>query len=386
MSLLRTAGHTGAMLGTLAAERAANDIEVLSRAGLPVDEFLDEARTALGTVVPHLAACIGTHDPVTEMLTSGRKFGDLALHDASDPLFAILEYGGAESTTFSAITQAVGMRAAGLGDEGSSVRLDRLIRPMFGYDDELRLAFRDGAGLWGGIALFRGADDRPFDEREVAWAAGLSGAFARGVRVGTLAQLGGAPMIDTSVDGPAVVIIDAADEIARMSSGAQQRLLQLGEAADSTDPIGTVYALVTAARRMVATPDAALPRARVRTRSGIWLVLHASPLSACDGVTGEVVVTIEEARPSEVVDLVVAAFALTPRERDVTAMVLRGAETRDIAGTLHLSAYTVQDHLKSIFDKAGVRSRRELITKVYLDQYLTRNDQPVGPSGWYLPG
>ncbi|WP_285638144.1 helix-turn-helix transcriptional regulator [Microbacterium arabinogalactanolyticum] len=374
------------MLGTLAAERAANDIEVLSRAGLPVDEFLDEARTVLGTVVPHLAACIGTHDPVTEMLTSGRKFGDLALHDASDPLFAILEYGGAESTTFSAITQAVGMRAAGLGDEGSSVRLDRLIRPMFGYDDELRLAFRDGAGLWGGIALFRGADDRAFDEREVAWAAGLSGAFARGVRVGTLAQLGGAPMIDTSVDGPAVVIIDAADEIARMSSGAQQRLLQLGEAADSTDPIGTVYALVTAARRMVATPDAALPRARVRTRSGIWLVLHASPLSACDGVTGEVVVTIEEARPSEVVDLVVAAFALTPRERDVTAMVLRGAETRDIAGTLHLSAYTVQDHLKSIFDKAGVRSRRELITKVYLDQYLTRNDQPVGPSGWYLPG
>ncbi|MGQ7312385.1 helix-turn-helix transcriptional regulator [Microbacterium arabinogalactanolyticum] len=374
------------MLGTLAAERAANDIEVLSRAGLTVDEFLDEARAVLGTVVPHLAACIGTHDPVTEMLTSGRKFGDLALHDASDPLFAILEYGGAESTTFSAITQAVGMRAAGLGDEGSSVRLDRLIRPMFGYDDELRLAFRDGAGLWGGIALFRGSDDRPFDGREVAWAAGLSGAFARGVRVGTLAQLGGAPMIDTSVDGPAVVIIDAADEIARMSSGAQQRLLQLGEAADSTDPIGTVYALVTAARRMVATPDAPLPRARVRTRSGIWLVLHASPLSACDGVTGEVVVTIEEARPSEVVDLVVAAFALTPRERDVTAMVLRGAETRDIAGTLHLSAYTVQDHLKSIFDKAGVRSRRELITKVYLDQYLTRNDQPVGPSGWYLPG
>jgi DNA-binding CsgD family transcriptional regulator len=377
------------MISALSAERARTDIEVLSRAGLGVDDFLNESIATLARIVPSVAACVATHDPVSDMLTSGRKFGDLAGRNAEDPLWAILEYGGGETTTFGAIRRAaipsIGMHASGHGAPGASARMDRLMRPVFGYGDELRLAFRDDSGMWGAAALFRGPDERPFDDAEVAWTAALSDAFARGVRVGILAQLTSDSLIDTTANGPAVVVIDGNDEIVRMSVGAQQRLLQLGAAADSTDPIGTVYALVTAARRMRSTGSEPLPRVRVRTRSGVWLILHASPLIARDDGAGEVVVTIEEARPSEVIDLIVSAFALTPRERDVTALVLRGAETKEIATALHVSTYTVQDHLKSVFDKAGVRSRRELITRIWLDQYLTRADQPVGPSGWYLP-
>jgi DNA-binding CsgD family transcriptional regulator len=57
-------------------------------------------------------------------------------------------------------------------------------------------------------------------------------------------------------------------------------------------------------------------------------------------------------------------YALSPRECDVTMLVLYGHSNRRIADQLILTEYTVEDHLKRIFVKLGVRSRTALAAKI----------------------
>ena len=84
----------------------------------------------------------------------------------------------------------------------------------------------------------------------------------------------------------------------------------------------------------------------------------AEPLEGALGSVMSVIVMATD--PAQLVPLQVAAFGLTQREAEVVVHVLRGLDTKSIAARLSISALTVQDHLKSVFSKANVRSRREL--------------------------
>ncbi|HQR28008.1 MAG TPA: helix-turn-helix transcriptional regulator [Nocardioides sp.] len=374
----------------LTAERVRRDVEVVAHAGLDIDTFLGEAVESLQRAVPHVAACLATADPSTQLLTGTRKYGDLHGNDDHDHEWGLVEYGTCEESAFLELART-GRDAAAVhemtgGQPGRSPRLSGLITPVYGYTDELRAVMRDGSQVWGGMALFRGPDAPPFGAEEVALVGSLSAAFAAGVRAGLLARLASSAPAPVPA-GPVVLIVGADDQVRQTSLGAEERLAELVSPRFGAAATGIIASLVGAARRYARGETDVPPRSRVRTRGGMWLVLHATPLtSAGDGPGGDVVITIEEARPPEIVPLVVAAFDLTPRERDVTQLVLQGVDTKEIAATLHVSTYTVQDHLKSVFDKADVRSRRELIARIYFDQYVPRMGSELGPSGWFTAG
>ena len=63
----------------------------------------------------------------------------------------------------------------------------------------------------------------------------------------------------------------------------------------------------------------------------------------------------------------------------------QGRSTAQIAAELWISANTVQDHLKSVFDKTGVRSRREVMAAILRDHYLPglTQSRPVGAGGFF---
>ncbi len=100
-------------------------------------------------------------------------------------------------------------------------------------------------------------------------------------------------------------------------------------------------------------------------------MLHAARLSGASGER-QIAVILEPAAPAEVAPLVLQAYGLTDREAQVGQLVLRGLSTREIADGLFIAALTVQQHLKAVFEKTGVRSRRELVGKVFFAHYEAR--------------
>ena len=110
--------------------------------------------------------------------------------------------------------------------------------------------------------------------------------------------------------------------------------------------------------------------ARVLTRSGTWVVLHGATLVSDGG--RRIAVIVEPAHPARIAPLLMSAYGLTEREQDVTRLVLQGESTATIAERLVVSAHTVQQHLKSIFEKTGVHSRRDLVGKVFFAYYEPR--------------
>jgi DNA-binding CsgD family transcriptional regulator len=90
-----------------------------------------------------------------------------------------------------------------------------------------------------------------------------------------------------------------------------------------------------------------------------------------------VAVVIDAAPSSDIAQLLMLSHGLTYRERQVLQRVIAGEPSAEIAAQLHISANTVQDHLKAIFAKVGARSRGQLVAQLLYQHYLPPSDPQI---------
>jgi DNA-binding CsgD family transcriptional regulator len=241
------------------------------------------------------------------------------------------------------------------GTPERSARYRDIFRPL-GLGDELRAVLRTDDECWGYLCAHReGADG--FSAEEARFVETIAPHLAAGFRLALLVERSSA---DTETS-PGLLVLAEDGTPLTMNAAAGAWLDELGGGADGGALPLEVVAVATRLRRGDGS------RLQARTSSGRWVVLHASWLGEPPARTTAVIV--EQATPEEVLPVLLAAYGLTDQERRVTGLVCRGLSTAEIAAGLHVTANTVQDHLKSIFTKTGVRSRRELVATLLQRQY-----------------
>jgi DNA-binding CsgD family transcriptional regulator len=259
-----------------------------------------------------------------------------------------------------------GLRDA-TGDRPWSSPLYRNFMRPRGFDDELRAVFRVDGRPWGQLSLFRGRGRAPFRAEDMAVVGSLPSPMAQRLR--SYAQSTEAPR--QPFDTPGMLLFDRAGNLTSINDEARGFLADMLPGPRAATPSGIDLPLPVWIRSTVGRARETGGNARIRMRAltGGWLICHASCLRGADDTDGMTAMTIGPAPVSEIATLVVAAYELTPREREVTELIARGLSTTEIARLLFLSPHTVRDHVKAVFAKVAVASRGELVAKLFTEHY-----------------
>ncbi len=360
------------MVNAAAHARVRDDIVRLVHRGLPVPEFSRAVGEALDRAVPAEGTCLMTTDPATMLPTA--EFVENGLPAAEMLRLVEIEVREPDFNKWVQLAHAdrpaASLSDVTAGDLNRSLRQREIRRPG-GFSDELRVVLSGSTGTWGALTVFREAKRPYFSSAEVQFVSSLAGLIADGLRRGLL--LDGAQAGDANIG---LLVLDPDDSV-RMSNHAADCWLDelgIGDRACAQLPL-VIPAIARQARALCGPAASAAPaptdirpaRARARTQSGHWLIVRGSVLG--DGPESPVAVMLEAARPADMAPLMVDAYGFTDSERRVTELVAQGLSTRQIAGRLRVSSYTVQDHLKSIFAKSGTGSRGDLIARLFFDHY-----------------
>ncbi len=345
--------------------------KVTSLAGQPTDlaAFWRSCTEVISTVVPYYwAPCFFTLDPASLLVTSHfheglDEFPPEALTDEyyGDDVHKLVDVVRSPDG-LSTIHEATG------GDPSTSPRW-RFNMSMGGDQEMLaRLRTRQGE-TWGAVGLYREPGAPMFSEVDKAFLRAIGPHLAAGARS---AMTFGEATDPEVPDGPGLVVIDSDWQVRSATQGAEHWMSRLpdGHAQGGRLPSAVLAVAAQGLQDRQRQAPSTVAFSRIRATDGTWLLLHGAPLEGDD--QPRVAVIIEPAHPARIYPLLMSAYELTERERDIVQLVLTGASTAEIAHDLVVSPLTVQNHLKSVFEKTGVRSRRDLVGKIFFTHYEPR--------------
>jgi DNA-binding CsgD family transcriptional regulator len=373
-------------------QRALEKIAQLSAEPRSLVTFWDRVSEVLARAVPHHDfPCWYTVDPASLLITSHYNPSmpqfpaeALALEYYGDDVNKIVDIARSE-TGVSTVHDAMG------GDPRASPRWQANMQ--MGGDQEMVAALRTRSGeSWGALGLYRETGRPMFDEAEKRFVRHAAPYLAEGVRRSLL--FGEASDPETPY-APGLLVLSQDWKVESSTPGVDRWLADLpdGDVPGGRMPSAVLTVAAQALRSVTHTHAGEVAMARVLTRSGTWVVLHGAALQTGSELRAAVI--IEPAHPARISELLMSAYGLTEREQEVTRLVLQGGSTAQIATSLVMSPHTVQQHLKSVFDKTGVRSRRDLVGKVFFTHYeprvrdnehRTSLDQPLRGGPAIAPG
>lgn len=374
------------------ASRLQAGLERLCRSDLDPRSLIRALAERLRVAIPHQRLLLLRTDPTTVLPTDGvvealppalcRPFWDNELLEDDYNKFVALARAEPVAAT---LHQATG------GQLERSRRFRTIYRDL-AVGDELRASFtaRDGS-CWGIVQLVRTAG-QIFTAAERDLLAGLAPVVASALRARFAL---GSPAVPVP-RGPAVVILDRSGEIQSITAQARQWLAELtsGSGTGMTPLPEPVYAVAGRAWAAQAGRAAGPACGQLRTVNQGWLHLQATCLEAgspgaggagsspgagevAASQTGSVAVVLTPAQPPDLMPLLALGYRLTDREQEVLRFLARGMSTAEITEQLGISAHTVRDHIKALFAKVGVRSRAELLARIFAEHYFERLEADV---------
>lgn len=256
------------------------------------------------------------------------------------------------------------------GDLSRSTLWHELLRG-YGVRDVVSAVLHDGHGFWGFLDLWRATPHDTavhrgaFTPDEQAFLSAVLPALTRALRASLAATF--RPTITPGPPpGPAALLLTDTLEPIAQTPQTDDQLRALLPTPPGYSPVPAV-ALNVAAQLLAteANIDTHEPAARLHQIGGSWIEVRAARLRPEPAIGPTIAVTIERATPSQRVEVYSRAITLTRRETELLTHLVTGADTRATARSLGIAEQTVNDHLRSIFAKAGTNSRRQLIANAH---------------------